>query len=371
MAKAIYTYFSNQRPQIEQSASSMDDLKFEDAAPIIKKTWAELMKDKQSVGAKIYDLILTKEITMSRLFMKTNIQEQSAIFMVMMDKVVGFLDDPASMDSNLAKLGELHVQKYGVKTMHFKHFRAAFLKAIKKYLPWTDRREQAWMWFWQRIMSQMSIATQANHYPQINQFEGRELTQEEMIRFAAAIHTTFETALVTDPQGLANRFYKNLLAEQPDIALLFENKHTSFETQSARFIAMLNHAIKLLDDTDTFTQKLESLSAQHVGYGVQIQQLQSFGDALIRQVKELNVKVFEEQQGKKDKMDVEHKQQDAQEEMFAVPEWTENTDAAWRWFWKVVVGVMSAGMKAHIAELEEQRSKQKNTNMADEDFSMF
>ena len=89
MAKAIYQYFQKQST-VDASASSMDDLKFEDAAPIIKKTWGELMKDKESVGKKIYDYILTKEISMSRLFMQTNIEEQSGIFMVMMDGVVGY-----------------------------------------------------------------------------------------------------------------------------------------------------------------------------------------------------------------------------------------------------------------------------------------
>lgn len=90
MAKAIFQYFQKQTSSGDISASSMDDLKFEDAAPIIRKTWAELMKDKVAVGAKIYDYILTKEISMSRLFMQTNIEQQSGIFMVMMDKVVGY-----------------------------------------------------------------------------------------------------------------------------------------------------------------------------------------------------------------------------------------------------------------------------------------
>eukprot|EP00485_Elphidium_margaritaceum_P005698 CAMPEP_0202688034 /NCGR_PEP_ID=MMETSP1385-20130828/3568_1 /ASSEMBLY_ACC=CAM_ASM_000861 /TAXON_ID=933848 /ORGANISM="Elphidium margaritaceum" /LENGTH=380 /DNA_ID=CAMNT_0049342909 /DNA_START=125 /DNA_END=1267 /DNA_ORIENTATION=+ len=377
MAKAIYAYFQKQKGSgVDQSASSMDDLKFEEAAPIIKKTWAELMKDRNSVGAKIYDLILTKEITMSRLFMNTNVEQQSDMFMVMMDKVVGFLDEPQTLDSNLVQLGELHVQKYGVKTQHFKHFRAAFLKAIKKYLPWTDRREAAWQWFWSRIMNQMSTATQANHYPQINQYDGRELTQEEMIRFAASIHSTFDTALTSDPKGLAAGFYKNLLAEQPDIAQLFENKHTTFETQSARFIVMLHHAIKLLDDTNTFTEKLESLSADHVAYGVQVPMLHSFGTVLIDSVKTLNVQYYNEQEEKKkkrkkkkkSKKDAEQKNEDDDEyddiEMIEIAPWTEHDDHAWKWFWKVVVGVFSSGMSKHIQKMQQERSANVDTDFS-------
>merc|ERR1719464_778461 len=219
---------------------------------------------------------------MSRLFMKTNIQEQSGIFMIMMEKVVSFLDEPSTMDSKLTAMGERHVKDYGIKTKHFKHFRSAFLKAIKKYLPWTDKREAAWLWFWGRIINQMTHATQANHYPLISQFNGKELQREEMIAFAHNVHDTFDTALTTDPGAFASAFYQNLLKEEPEIALLFTAQNTSFEVQSTRFIAMLNHAIKLLDDTNSFTIKLEALATKHVGYGVKIPMLQSFGNVLLK-----------------------------------------------------------------------------------------
>lgn len=287
-----------------------------------------------------------------------------------------FLDDPASMDDNLIKLGELHVQKYGVKTKHFKHFRAAFLKAIKKYLPWTDRREQAWQWFWTRIITQMSNATQANHYPLVNQYNGRTLTTEEIIEFAHYIHVTFDTALTTDPKAFAQAFYKNLLNEQPDIAQLFKQKNTTFEKQSARFIAMLNHAIKLLDDTDTFTQKLESLSAQHVEYGVQIPMLQSFGEVLVAEVKTLNIKYYNQQQQKsssssnnKDLGDDE-KDSDGDINLLKIPKWTDKQDDAWKWFWKVVVGVMSSGMNKIIQQRQKPKQQEYNKEeIANMDFS--
>eukprot|EP00483_Globobulimina_turgida_P007174 UN07188 len=178
MAKAIFAYFQGQSG-IDASVSSMDDLKIEDAAPIIKKTWHELMKEKAGVGSKIYDSILTKEITMSKLFMQTDLKRQSTVFMEMMDKVVSFLDEPLTMHDKLQALGFVHVDKYQIKTKHFKHFRSAFMKAIKRYLPWTDRRESSWQWFWTRIISAMSLATQANHYPIINQYDGEELKKQK------------------------------------------------------------------------------------------------------------------------------------------------------------------------------------------------
>merc|ERR1719419_2002371 len=135
----------------------------------------------------------------------------------------------------------------------------------------------------------MSVSTQDNHYPAIRQFEGRKLTTEEMIEFAHNIHVTFDVALTSDPKGFAEKFYRGLLKEQPDIGQLFLDKNTTFDTQSARFMAMLMHAIKMLDDTDHFTQSLDSLSEAHVGYGVEVPMLDAFGKSLISQVKQFNI----------------------------------------------------------------------------------
>jgi len=348
MATAIFSYFQK-RSQHDLSSPSTEEVTFEDAAPIIKKCWNELMKDKVNVGERIFDYILTKEISMSKLFMQTNIEQQSGIFMVMMDKVVGFLDDKESMNDNLIKLGQLHVEKYGVKTKHFKHFRAAFLKAIKKYLPWTDRREESWQWFWSRIITQMTLATQANHYPSITNFNERVLTTEEMIEFAHYIHSTFDIALTNDPKEFAETFYKALLEQQPDIAKVFDSKSTSFETQSTRFIAMLNHAIKLLDDTHSFTTKLQKLSRKHVEYGVKIPMLQSFGDSLIQQVKLLNIKTYNEEQ------------KDDNLQILASAKWTEKHDNAWNWFWKVVIDVFTEGMNQEQQEMKNKKQQDSNT----------
>lgn len=185
------------------------------------------------------------------------------------------------------------------------------------------------------------MSTQANHYPQIRDFEGRQLTTDEMIEFAHNIHVTFDLALTSDPKGFAENFYKGLLKEQPDIGQLFLDKNTTFDTQSARFMAMLMHAIKMLDDTDHFTQSLDSLSEAHVGYGVEVPMLDAFGKSLIAQVKVMNIKYFEEQaKGGGGGGD----EKDESLDIMRVGEWTKKQDDSWKWFWSVVVGVMSAGM---------------------------
>merc|ERR1719361_1011111 len=102
---------------------------------------------------------------------------------------------------------------------------------------------------------------------------------------------------------------------------------------------MLMHAIKMLDDTDHFTQSLDSLSAAHVGYGVEIPMLAAFGKSLIAQVKRFNIEYHEDQ--------LKAQGDDQKEEtldILKVGPWTKRKDESWKWFWSVVVGVMSAGM---------------------------
>ena len=129
MATAIFNYFQKQHsrshglilytPNTSNFTDDFNEMTFEDAIPIIRKTWALLMKDQETVGATIYEYILHKEITLSKLvlsltfipppdsnlpadfryfyhstdlsiqcsvlniqFMDTNLRQQSAMFMV-------------------------------------------------------------------------------------------------------------------------------------------------------------------------------------------------------------------------------------------------------------------------------------------------
>ena len=73
--------------------------------------------------------------------------------------VYSYLNDPKTFDQKLVELGELHLTKLGVKKRHFKHFRQGFMKAIREYIPWSERREAAWLWFWNQVINRMSSDT--------------------------------------------------------------------------------------------------------------------------------------------------------------------------------------------------------------------
>lgn len=81
MATAIYDYFQKQhskshgliiykpgnKSDFSVGSSEWNCMEFSEAIPIIRKTWAMLMKQKETVGGKIYEYIMHKEISMAKL----------------------------------------------------------------------------------------------------------------------------------------------------------------------------------------------------------------------------------------------------------------------------------------------------------------
>jgi len=298
------------------SESSVEDLAREDAVKIVKSTWKELMRKKEEVGLSIYQEVLLKEVEMSRLFLRTKIDAQSNSFMMMLDTVVGYLDDLSTLDEKLIALGATHLNHYRVKKRHFKHFRTAFMRAIKQYIPWTDRREAAWMWFWGRVIDRMTADNSLIPF-------AKDTTPQQYMEYARVIHETFDAVITDDPQSFITVFYQELLESQPDIANLF--KHSEIKQQGAKFISMVRHCIHLLDDHRTFEYKMVELGKTHFTYGVELTQLQSFGDVFTDNLRR------------------------------GTPlKWTDEHTKAWEWFWKIVVDLFSRGM------LEYQEEKKRN-----------
>ncbi|ETO25668.1 hypothetical protein RFI_11468 [Reticulomyxa filosa] len=229
------------------SESSIEDLAREDAVKIVKSTWVELMRKQEEVGLRIYQEVLLKEVEMSRLFMQTKIEKQSTAFMMMLNIVVGYLDDLSTLDEKLTALGATHLNQYRVKRRHFKHFRTAFMRAIKQYVPWTDRREAAWMWFWARIIDRMTADNSLIPF-------AKDTTPQQYMEYARAIHETFDAAITDDPQLFSTTFYQDLLESQPDIANLF--KGIEIKQQGAKFISMVRQFTFFFIEGQIRTKKL-------------------------------------------------------------------------------------------------------------------
>jgi len=189
------------------------------------------------------------------------------------------------------------------------------MRAIKQYIPWTDRREAAWMWFWARVIDRMSAGNNLIPF-------ARDTTPQQFLQNARAIHETFDGVISDDPQRFSVTFYQNLLEGEPDIANLFKN--IEINQQGAKFISMVRHCIHLLDDHRTFEYKMVELGKVHHNYGVQVTQLQSFGDVLTNTVRRNSPL-----------------------------KWTEQHTKAWQWFWKIVVDLFSRGILEQIEEKKE------------------
>jgi len=259
------------------SQMSADHIDSKEAAFIVKKTWRELMKNEHEVGKKIFELVLTKEISMSVLFINSQIDQQATLFMKMMDAVIGFLDNEETMDEKLLELGVIHSKKYGVKKEHYKPFRTAFMNGIKIFIPWNARRENAWLWFWDRIIRSMTISSQTT----ITSFVARE----KVVDYFLAIHESLDNVMES-PVDFGNKLYHALLNNQCEITNLFPK--TDFESQSAHFVSILGHTVRLLNDQTAFQNKIRSFANQYQQYGIKISQLELFGEVFIKTLKVFN-----------------------------------------------------------------------------------
>jgi hemoglobin-like flavoprotein len=342
--------------------SVMDVVQFR---PIIKKTWALIMHRREEFGAKLYELVIYKDIALSRLFLKTNVKAQAEIFIKMMDTVVEYLDHPQTANEKLRALGKVHTERYNIRYSYFKYFRACFIKAIQLYIPWTERRNEAWTAFWDTIIFQMSSASQES-----KQVIDHSLSNAEVMRRGTLIHESFDLAIRKYP-NFSNEFYDDLINDEPDIGELFEN--VSREVQAAKFLAMLMHAIPLLDDTKTFVDKLTMVGTMHFAYGVKNQHLSAFGQVLIRHVKSRNEKYRSQQMLYQNANETEYDEDsypsasedsnvsnnsnsnsnsnsNQREPEMAFLEttvvWSTEHENAWDWFWKIVVNIFSENIRS-------------------------
>ena len=70
------------------------------------------------------------------------------------------IDNKGKFDRKLKLLAKTHHNLYRVKKKHYKHFRTAFLRAIKEKLEkdnqWSNKIEKAWLWFWDKLTFSMT-----------------------------------------------------------------------------------------------------------------------------------------------------------------------------------------------------------------------
>jgi len=265
--------------EINISQKPANNMSLEEAIPILKSTWTMLMQNQREIGNKIYQNVLTKEISLSVLFINSQIERQSLLFMQMLDTVIKYLDDPNNLDKKLLELGAMHNDKYGVKKKHYKHFRTSFIKAIKFYIPWDDATESAWLLFWDKIIHFMSISSEKKEAVPLN------LPQDTMMKYVFALHDSFDNVMQS-PVIFGNKLYDALVDEQCEIANLFSKQ--DLDSQIVLFLSMMRHVLYLLADQEGFQSKILSLSYQYREYGVNVAKLELFGNIFIKTLKSIN-----------------------------------------------------------------------------------
>jgi len=273
--------FSDMKTEKDESVELSEE-QFSEMATIIKKTWKELMSNKVEVGQKLYLQVVTKDLSMSRLLIKSKIDIHTTSFMEMLNTVVGYLDDRKTMDKKIEDLAQIHAGNYGVKTKHYKHFKTAFMKAIRTYIPWNGRRENAWLWFWNHLISIMSM-----HSYNGNRALAFNLSRNKSIEYVAAVHESFDNAIDQSSLEFVKQFHDLLITEQPDIEKLFSSGFGSKQS-NARFISMLRYTMGLLDDQQGFQKQIISLISKYQNPNINECHVEVLVQTFIRALKQSN-----------------------------------------------------------------------------------
>eukprot|EP01084_Bolivina_argentea_P089361 161251_1 len=128
-------------------------------------TWNKLLENKQEIGLSIYKSIIFGSTSRangrakdtSLIFANTNLNLQSGRFMDMLDNVISKLENPQTLIETLHILSNKH-NSYSVRKQNYIDFKNGFMKTIKIkfHTMWNDKYNNAWIWFWNFIISTMS-----------------------------------------------------------------------------------------------------------------------------------------------------------------------------------------------------------------------
>lgn len=256
----------------DDAVSAMSDSSVDEAdhARVVRETWAELQDKLPEVGRMVYEKVVSKNIDLATLFQDTTFASQHHAFTTMLGQSIKWLDDLRKWNRKMMPLAQRHV-KYGVKPQHYKHFRSAFLKAIRQFLdPWNEEREDAWIWYWGKIMDTLGYATQSN-------LQNSSVGPIEHASNVRAIHESWRI-VSEEPAVFGGNFYDYLIDSQPEMRDLFGS--SDLNRQSIRFFTMFNHVVRQMDDEAGFENAIIGITFKHKLYGVEMHHVDAFGFAL-------------------------------------------------------------------------------------------
>jgi hemoglobin-like flavoprotein len=92
-------------------------------------------------------------------------------------------------------------------------------------------------------------------------------------------------------QALGNAFYSRLFEIAPELIGLFRH---DLQLQGQKLIAMLTHAVNLMDQPDVLIPTLRRLGAQHASFGVELAHFEPAGAALLHVLSQFLSGVFDD-----------------------------------------------------------------------------
>lgn len=145
------------RKAIDRSPAEPPPLSSEDTIHHIRESWEFVSRRRDHVAKLMYARLLWTDESAAVLFLRTDMEQQTAMLTHMLDSAVSQLDAIDEIAETVRELGRRHVS-YNIRPEHYASVGASLLWALEHALSrqrWTDPVETAWKTVYEMLMNLM------------------------------------------------------------------------------------------------------------------------------------------------------------------------------------------------------------------------
>ncbi len=123
---------------------------------LVESSFKEVASYSDAFITRFYDLFLNSDPRIAALFRRDNLRQQRQKLLFALVMIIENLRDP-SMTRYLIDLGQVHIEKYGVRPEFVPLFRDALLTTFAEFLGerWTPEHRYAWESAFKTILTHM------------------------------------------------------------------------------------------------------------------------------------------------------------------------------------------------------------------------
>jgi len=246
-----------------------------DMMKLVVDQWATC--DYEVLGESVFSMLLNNP-SIAQLFSGKQMKKQAAMFVGFMQYAINWLkqDDLVSLEANLHKLGERHVN-YGLDISHLATFQEAFFASLREQLGSAfETNKYAWTFtVLHFIMGPMMRGL----------FEQSNVSRDAAISLAVR---SFED--IKNEGRFAEALFEHLFKLEPSAQQLFRDK--DLMAHKEKFVGFIGQGLQMLTSSDGGRQEFRHLAQMHNAMGVTAMHFVFFEEAFLTSLRELYQEAF-------------------------------------------------------------------------------